>query len=163
MGDVVFRLGTVADIEPAVAVWRVANLARRGGEPVPVTHEERVRGNVGKPDAFLLVADDAGEIVGMALGMQGLANDGAGPPIPGLCQIAMVFIAPARWDQGLGGRIVDAVLAEARSRGYRHVQLWAHLSNDRAHRLYTGHGFHRSGREMSDNLGETIVQYERPL
>jgi hypothetical protein len=32
------------------------------------------------PTAFLLVADDAEGIVGMAVGMQGLADDDVGPP-----------------------------------------------------------------------------------
>ena len=163
MSDVTLRRGGTADIEPALAVWRAANSARRGGRSVPAQHEDRVRGYARKPGAFLLVADDAGEVVGMGLGMQGLADDGAGPPIPGLCHVSMIFVAPDRWGEGIGGRIVDAVLAEARSRGYDRVQLWTHVDNLRAQRLYEGRGFRRSGREADDDLGEGIVHYERAL
>ena len=56
--------------------------------------EERVRGHLAKTDSFLAVADDGGEVVGMALGMQGLDDDGAGPPVAGLWHISMVFVHP---------------------------------------------------------------------
>jgi ribosomal protein S18 acetylase RimI-like enzyme len=160
---VAIRRGDEADHERAVAVWRAANAARRGGRPLPEALEARARRAVSKPDAFLVVADDAGEIVGMAVGMQALADDGAGPPIPGLAHVSMVFVAPERWGEGIGGRLVDAVLAEARARGYARAQLWTRVDNVRAQRLYEGRLFRRSGREMANDLGESIVHYERPL
>ncbi len=163
MTGVIVRRGYTSDIERAVAVWRAASSARRGGQPVSAEREARVRSSLQKPDAFLLVADDEGEVVGMALGMQGLADDGTGPPVPGLCFVSMVFVAPDHWGKGLGGSIVDAVLSEARSRGYWRAQLWTHADNLRAQRLYEGRGFRRSGREMRDDRGESIVQYERVL
>jgi len=92
-----------------------------------------------------------------------LALDGAGPPIVGLWFISLVFVVPDRWGEGIGGRTVDAVLAEARSSGYDRAQLWTHRDNRRAQRLYEGRGFCRSGREQEDDLGERIVQYEWSL
>src|SRR4051812_33390273 len=41
---VTIRDGRPDDVEAAVAVWQVANTARRGGVPVPAEHEHRVRG-----------------------------------------------------------------------------------------------------------------------
>ena len=82
MTEVVLRRGRVADVELAVAVWRAAEVARRSGRPVRAEHEQRVRNYTRKPDAFLLLAEDASEVLGMGLGMQGLAGDGAGPPCP---------------------------------------------------------------------------------
>jgi len=70
----------------------------------------------------------------------------------------MVFVAPERW--GVGGRLVDALLAEAR--GYDRAQLWTQADNPGARRLYEGRGFRRSGREK-DELGERILHYERTL
>lgn len=166
MIEVTIRRGGPQDVEPAIAVWRSANTARRGGRQPPPEQEARTRGHVGTPGAFLLVAEAAGEapdeIVGMALGVQGLADDGAGPPIPGLCHVSMVFVAPERWGRGVGGRLVDALLAEARARGYDRAQLWTQADNPGAQRLYEGRGFRRSGREK-DELGERIVHYERTL
>jgi ribosomal protein S18 acetylase RimI-like enzyme len=153
------RVGLAADKHAAVAVWQLANTARRGGAPVPVEHEERVRGYLGQSDSFLSVADDAGRLVGMALGMQARDDDGAGPPIPGLCHISLVFVHPDRWGQGNGKMLVRHLLAEASVRGYASYQLWTHADNQRAQRLYEGLGFRRSGREKDDDLGERTVHY----
>ncbi len=163
MTDVLVRRGDTWDVEPAVAVWRAASAARRGGRPVAAERETQVRGAAHQPGAFLLVADDAGEVVGMALALPGRADDGAGPPVPGLCFVSLVYVAPHRWGAGVGGRLVDAVLTEARSQGYTRAQLWTHADNPRAQRLYEGRGFRRSGREKEDDRGEWIVQYERAL
>jgi GNAT superfamily N-acetyltransferase len=156
------RRGGPGDLAPALEVWRAAEEARRGGPAAP-EHGGRVRAHLENPTAFLLVADGAEGVVGMAVGMQGLAADGAGPPIRGLCHIGAVFVAPDRWGEGLGGELVDAVLAEARSRGYDRAQLWTHARNARAHRLYERRGFGRTGREGRDDFGQTIVHYARGL
>jgi ribosomal protein S18 acetylase RimI-like enzyme len=142
------RPGGPADTAGALAAWATAIEARRGRPVWPEQHE-RTRGQLGKPDAFLVVADDAGRIVGMAVGMQALADDGAGPPVPGHCHVAAVFVEPDRWGAGIGGRLVDAVLAAAAARGYRTAQLWTQADNSRALRLYASRGFTRSGRSMT--------------
>ena len=157
------RLGTPSDIEPAIAVWKASITARRAGRPVPPEHEAQVWFALRKPDAFLLVAEDADAIVGMALGMQGLADEGAGPPVPGLTHVSLVFVAPGRWGEGIGGCLIDAVLDEARLRGYTRAQLWTHADNARGQRLYEGRRFWRSGREKDDAAGERIVHFEREL
>jgi ribosomal protein S18 acetylase RimI-like enzyme len=154
------RAGQPADGEAAVAVWQLANTARRGGVPVPSAHEQRVCGYLAKSDSFLAVAEEAGAVVGMALGMQALDDDGAGPPLPGLCHISMVFVHPDWWGQGVGKMLTQHLLEEGRNRGYGGYQLWTHADNDRAQRLYEGLGFRRSGREKDDDLDERIVHYE---
>ena len=156
------RRGGPADLDRAFGVWRAAEEVRRGG-PASPEHGGRVRGHMQNPTAFLFVAEGQEGISGMAVGMPGLADDGAGPPVEGLCHVGAVFVAPGRWGEGLGGRLVDAVLSEARSRGYGRAQLWTHADNPRAHRLYGRRGFRRTGREKEDDLGETIVHYERVL
>jgi RimJ/RimL family protein N-acetyltransferase len=69
---------------------------------------------------------------------------------------------PERWDQGIGGRLVEAVLAEARARGYDRAQLWTQADNPGAQRLYEGRGFRCSGWEKKE-FGERILHYERTL
>jgi len=160
----VLRDGTPADVEAAVALWLASSAARRGARPpLPPAAEASVRASLAAPDAFLVIAEDAGTMTGMALGVQGLADDGAGPPISGLCHVRMVFVAPARWGQGIGGALVDRLIAEARARGYIRAQLWTHADNVRAERLYERRAFRRSGREKADDLDGTIVHYERAL
>lgn len=96
MGAVAIRPGLAEDFDAMVAVWRAASAARRGGVAVRPEREEQVRCALRKPDAFLLVADDGGDTVRMALGVQGRADDGAGPPVPGPCFIPLVYVAPER-------------------------------------------------------------------
>jgi ribosomal protein S18 acetylase RimI-like enzyme len=159
----IVRAATSADLEPAMDVWRRAVLARRGGKPLPADAERRARGAFPKPDAFTVVVEDDGALVGVGLAMQGRADDGAGPPVAGLCHIAMVFVVPERWGLGIGARIVDALLAGARERAYTHVQLWTQADNTRAQRLYAGRGFRASGRQKIDENDERIVHFERAL
>lgn len=162
-GTVTVGLAVPAEHEAAVSVWRESNTARRGGRPVSADDERRVRDYLTQPESFLLVGRDGGEVVGVALGLQGRADDGAGPLVPGLCHIALVFVAPDRWGRGIGGRLVDAVLTEARARGYDRTQLWTHADNRRAQRLYLSRRFVPSGRQRDDELGERIVHFTRPL
>lgn len=158
---VLIRKGDAEDFESAITVWREANVAR--GRPVRESEVERVQNYSTIPDAFLLVADDGGDVVGMALGMQGLEDDGLGPPIEGLCHISMVFVSPDRWGRRIGTNIMTSLLEEARSRGYERAQLWTHADNERAKRLYESHAFKLSGREKPDDFGDLIVHYERIL
>ena len=74
----------------------------------------------------------------------------------------MVFVAPDHWDMGIGGRLVDALLAEARSRGYDRAQLWTQADNARARPLDEGLGFRHSGRQKEE-FGAMIVHYQRAL
>jgi ribosomal protein S18 acetylase RimI-like enzyme len=162
MGEADIRQGGPADVEPAIAVWVAANEARREGVLPRPEHEARARGHVDNPEAVLFVADDAGEVVGMALGEQALSDDGRGPPVEGLCHVSMVFVAPDRWDEGLGGRLVDTLLEEVREKGFQAAQLWTQTDNARARRLYERRGFLPSGREK-DESGERIMHYRRAL
>lgn len=161
---VAIRSGGPADIEPVVRVWQAANTARRDGLPMPPENEARVRAYLSRSDAFLLVADVSREVAGLALGMRDPTDDGDASPVSGVCYVPMVYVAPGCWGRGIGGRIVDAVLAEARRLGYGRIQLWTQTDNARAQRLYEGRGFIRTGREETDSeLGERSLQYERAL
>ena len=139
-------------------MWRAAETARRGGLPIQPVTEERVRAYARRSGVFLIIADDEiSGVVGMALGTPATSCPA------GLCILQMVFVAPGHWGEGIGGRLVDAAVAQARSRGYGRAQLWTHAADSRARRLYEGHGFVDSGRQEIGELGEPIVQYERAL
>jgi GNAT superfamily N-acetyltransferase len=154
-GRTAVRAGGPGDTAAALATWEAAQQAR-SGRPVTAEHRERTRRQLRRAGAFLVVADEGGQVVGMAVGMPALADDGAGPPVPGHCHVSAVFVRPDRWGGGIGGRLVDAVLAEAAARGYRTAQLWTQAHNERALRLYASRGFVRSGRSMTLD-GELIV------
>lgn len=82
---------------------------------------------------------------------------------PGLCHVSLVFVAPDAWGQGIGARLMDALLEEARLRGYTRSQLWTHETNLRARRLYASRGFALTGDREVNRAGETIMRFERLL
>ena len=157
------RFAAAGEVDAAIAVWRASNDARSGGLPTPPEVEAMVRGWIAVPDAMLLVAERDGRIVGMTLAVDGREDSGAGPAIPGLCHISQVFVAPEAWGQGIGTRLVDAILAEAQRRDYTRVQLFTHETNVRAQRLYISRRFAFTGDTQVNAAGETVRRYERPL
>jgi GNAT superfamily N-acetyltransferase len=80
-------------------------------------------------------------------------DDGAGPAIPGGLFVNLLFVLPERWGEGIGGAILDAILAEAKKRDCTRIHLWTHEDNERSHRLYRGRGFSPTGR-IQDDEGE---------
>jgi ribosomal protein S18 acetylase RimI-like enzyme len=155
-GPVVIRWGRLSEIAGAVSVWLAANAARN----LP-NHPERLRAWGHDPDAVLHVADDHGFLVGMALRLQGRAEDGAGVVIPGLCHLTGVCVVPHRQGQHLGGRLLDAVLAAARQDGYVRATLWTHHDNARARWLFEARGFRPTGRVAQDESGQPMIHLER--
>lgn len=162
-----------ADVDTIVALWRSADLERRRalGLPArPVTGDDpdatrhRVEGFLADPGACVMLAEEAGEPVAMAVAVPGLARDGAGTePVPGLAHVTMVAVRPDRWGQRLGGVVLAAALAGARDRGYTRAQLWTHQTNLRARQLYLRLGWAESGRATIDQAGEPIRHYVRRL
>ena len=157
------REGTTDDIDPAMAVFLVSHARGRGGIPVSAEALARARSAFDHPTTFTVVVEHDGEIVGFGLAMQALDDDGAGPPIPGVCHISMIFVAPERWGEGIGRLLVDAMMDEARTRGYPRTQLWTGIDNTRALSLYEHAGFIRSGREKDIDDGARIAHLDRPL
>lgn len=163
MTGIVVRNGEPDDVDAAVSIYLAADTARRNGRPTPPAHIDRARASVLTPGASFLIAEEDGVRTGMALAMQSHADDGLGPPIPGLCYVAMIFVDPISWGRGTGRMLVEAVLVAARFRGYERAELWTHADNLRAQCLYRGSGFSPTGREKFDDLGDRILLYQRDL
>ncbi|MBC6460754.1 GNAT family N-acetyltransferase [Actinomadura sp. HBU206391] len=166
---VTVRLGTPADAEAVLPILYAADLARgRHGFP---RDPDRARHRLTGPDAFFVVAenrDEGGTVgdatvgrgaVGLAVGMHSREDGGAGRAIPGLCHITMVAVQPGWWGQGIGKRLIWALLSELRTRGYDRAQLFTQADNTRAQRLYMGLGFSPTGVLAVSYEGEGIVQY----
>jgi RimJ/RimL family protein N-acetyltransferase len=141
------RLGDSADVDAAVSVYERSNLARRHGVwPTRASRVEHVRAHLRDPVSWFLVAHEGSALVGMASAEPQREEDGAGPVIPGGCFLNLLFVVPERWGEGIGGAILDAVLAEATQRQYKRIHLWTHEDNERSHRLYRSRGFSPTGR-----------------
>jgi GNAT superfamily N-acetyltransferase len=87
---------------------------------------------------FLIVADDAGEIVAclQIIYIPGLGRHGAER-----CQVEAVRVRSDRRGQGLGAALMAWVIEQARSRGCALVQLTSDKSRTDAHRFYARLGF----------------------
>lgn len=169
------RLTTVDD-DALASLWQAATDLRRervGLEPLadatPVLQRPGAFG-VGVFDAVdgRVAGDERdgadGRLVAAAVAMPARADDGRSEhAVPGLAHISSVATHPDRWGEGLGGRVVRAVMSHAVRRGYARAQLWTQATNARAHRLYEREGFVRSGRERAEHRGEQIVHYLRDL
>jgi GNAT superfamily N-acetyltransferase len=75
--------------------------------------------------------------VGTATGIQG--------DEPGHAELVGMWVHPEWRGRGVGDLLVDAVIEWAAQSGYRGLNLWVSVGNDRAEALYARHGFARTG------------------
>jgi GNAT superfamily N-acetyltransferase len=151
---ILIRLGDASDVEAAVSVYGRSNLARRHGEwPDRAARVEHAKAHLRDPGSWFLLATDGSTLVGMASVEALRAADGAGSVIAGGCFLNALFVVPERWGEGIGGVLLEAVLAEARRRDYSRIHLWTDEDNERSHRLYRSRGFSPTGRTL-DGEGE---------
>ncbi len=90
-----------------------------------------------RPDTrhYLAALSGQGELLGYA----GLCD------YPDEAFVQTMAVAPSAQGQGVGARLLQALLAEAARRGQRTVSLEVRADNGPAQRLYARHGFARRG------------------
>ncbi len=153
------RRGTPADLHQAEEVWRLSVSARDGKSPSAEV-VQAVHDILRAPDTTLFVAEDGTRLVAMACTLPG--RDQERRLVPGLCHLQMIFVLPDHAGAGIGGRLLDFVLADATARGRLKVQLWVREDNERAKRLYVRHGFAATGRVVEED-GALIGMWSRGL
>lgn len=94
---------------------------------------------------FVCARSDAGEVLGYVVAWF-VVDQG---------EVANLAVAPSGWGSGIGRVLLDAALAEARSRGVATVYLEVRDSNERARRLYRSRAFEEIGRRRN--------YYRRPV
>ena len=140
------RPGEATDVVAAVDVFERSNLARRQGDwPNRTPRLKRLRAHLADPASWFLVAEERSSLVAMASAAPLWGESGAGSVTPGGCFLGYLFVAPERWGEGIGGAVLDAVIAEAKRRHYSRIHLWTNEDNERSHRLYRSRGFSRTG------------------
>jgi GNAT superfamily N-acetyltransferase len=111
-----------------------------------------------------------------------LAPDRRSPPMaralwctcgePTTAQIIEIFVDPAHRLRGLGGRLIDAIVAEVRSLNASRAPtqrirvIWlvaAHRSHITLRGFLTRHGFHHAGSSRHLYLGEDAMIYSKAL
>ena len=106
----------------------------------------------GRTGVLLLVTDATGEVMGTAA-VRLLE--------PGVGELKRMWLRPACQGRGLGRRLMDACLEEARQLGCRALRLDSQARLEAAVRLYRGYGFSEIAR-YNDNRRADIWM-ERPL
>ena len=85
---------------------------------------------------YYLVAEKDGLLAGYA----GLLAPGRGQ-----ADVLTIAVIKERWSEGIGGALLEGLLAEAGRRGCTEVFLEVRVDNDRAQRLYRRYGFADAG------------------
>jgi GNAT superfamily N-acetyltransferase len=163
MAQIDVRLGELDDVDAAVSIYERSNLARRQGDwPSRATRVAEVTALLHNAASWLLIGRDRGESVAMALLEPFRAEGGAGKVIAGTSFLNLIYVLPDRWGEGIGGAMLDAVIAEADRRGCPRIFLWTNEhQNERAHRLYRSRGFARTGRTTRDVTDKLIGEWLR--
>lgn len=128
------RLRALADSPRAFGSTLADTAARPSG-----VWAERVAANAAGADSVMFVAESEGLWVGLA---GGLFEPERGPGDP---EVVSMWVDPAWRGLGLAGRLLDAVIEWARSRGAASVHLWVTEGNDPAIGLYERFGFAFTG------------------
>lgn len=92
-------------------------------------------------DTLLLVARDSGATRAELRRRIELARGLFADVLPADCYLSKIGVVRASRGQGLGGTILDRVIAEARERGHSRVRLDVSAGNERALALYAARGF----------------------
>ncbi|MFI9237268.1 GNAT family N-acetyltransferase [Streptomyces sp. NPDC053079] len=161
MSDIVIRPALPEDLVP-VAELRWQWLQENQGETV-ATREEFVRHFVkwaeANPSHHCMVISRAGSVIGMAwlAIVQRVPHPRALERASG--DVQCVYVVPEERDGGLGGRLIDAVLALARDLGLERVTVH---SSDRAITAYSRHGFATSPRLLQSATAPAPEQPTAP-
>jgi ribosomal protein S18 acetylase RimI-like enzyme len=105
---------------------------------------------LGNPDIVVLVAEDGGEVLGYTFaGVEGYDSMSLRGPAGVLHDIV---VDPAHRGRGVGRALLDATLAELKTRGAPRVVLSTAERNEPAQRLFARAGFRRTMIEMTREL-----------
>lgn len=139
------QITAVRDLFDAYVAWLGVDLTYQGYP------EERagLPGRYAPPSGELLLARDP---AGAALGCVGLrAIDPAG-----CCEMKRLFVAPDGRDLGVGAALCDAIIAVAKTRGYREIRLDTLSTMTAALGLYERRGFVRIPAYYDTPVADTI-------
>src|SRR6185369_4520734 len=121
-------------------------------EPIEKGYERFLAGELRRKGALVLVAEDAGALLGYAYATLEPRNwndllDACG-------KLNDVFVDPAARRRGVGHALLEAVRAELTARGAPRVVLMSAWRNPEAHAFFEAAGFRRTMVEMTLELGD---------
>jgi GNAT superfamily N-acetyltransferase len=157
------RPGGVADLDELVETARQAfetyrAWAPRGWDP-PGTdlHVAGLRGRLAERGSFCAVADADGALAGQVGASPARDERGTG-------HVWMLFLREPWWGTGLAGALLEAALADARTRGIERMRLQTPSEHARARAFYEREGWAADGETLYEPmLGLVLVTYRREL
>lgn len=130
------------DVEGIVDVHLRSSRAAYADLPAPVLSVSAEARRIGwgealaDPDSRVWIAEDERAVLGFChLRILG------GTAEPGAAEIVSLYVDPARWGEGIGGRLVGEARAAAVASGCRRLVLNVYAENHRARAAYEGMGF----------------------
>jgi GNAT superfamily N-acetyltransferase len=157
------------DAERLASLSRAAKLgyadwAQPGWEPPSLTAERgRWERRLVDPAGWTLIAVDSNVAVGTVHFTNARAERGEGNAIAGRAHLSGLFVLPARWGEGIGSGLLEAALAEMRSRGYRKAQLFTAAANQRSRAFYERRGWRATATNTHTHDDLWLAAYERSL
>jgi GNAT superfamily N-acetyltransferase len=110
------------------------------------------------PTAIVLAAVSGDPPARQWLGVAAVLAPGASP---GDAELRRLYVVPERWGQGVGSRLLDAVLQRAQREGATTVWLWVLEKNDQARRFYEHRGWRLAADQGTDaHDGVVEVKYQ---
>jgi GNAT superfamily N-acetyltransferase len=129
--------------------------------PSPETQERLGRVYRDHDNAHVMLAVDGDDVVGVA-SISLTTGAAPTPPPPGTVYLWQMFVRRDRQGSGLAGALHDRIVAEARSRGFDRMILWAAEGAAQARRFYEREGWQLTGEVDPDSsFGLPLVQYGR--
>jgi GNAT superfamily N-acetyltransferase len=152
VGEVQFRTATRDDLATIVGLLAddmLGGSREAPAEPLPPAYVAAFEAIDSDPRSELIVADDAGAVVGVLqlTYIPGLTHQGSER-----AQIEGVRVAASHRGQGVGRLLFEFAIAKSRERGCRIVQLTTDKRRPDAHRFYESLGFVASHEGMKLTL-----------
>jgi len=129
--EIVIRAARAEDVPQIMEI-------ERASYSMPWT-DTTFRGLIERSDADVLAAEANGRVVGYA----------AWWVVVDQAELGNIAVAPKWRGRGVGTRLLEAVIEQARARGARELFLEVRVSNQVAQRLYQRHGFREVGRRRN--------------
>jgi ribosomal protein S18 acetylase RimI-like enzyme len=144
MSQVTLRPARRDDVAAIIAMLADDHLGRareRLEDPLPALYYDAFERLSRDPNIQLMVAEEGGNVVGclQLCILPGLSSQGASRGL-----IEDVRVASDRRSRGIGERLVQWAVGEARSKGCKLVELLTHHTRTDAQRFYERLGFARS-------------------
>jgi ribosomal protein S18 acetylase RimI-like enzyme len=94
---------------------------------------ENLPGKYAPPHGRLLLAKQDDRIVG-CVALRKLEEN--------ICEMKRLYVIPSARGQGMGRKLAETIIAQAKAMGYKHMRLDTVASMQAANRLYSSLGFH---------------------